>query len=239
MVGRPTGRSFVSIRANLGEKFAILTYDDGPEPEGTAKVLDVLKSYTATATFFVLMSQVREHPELLKEIKNQGHEIALHGVDHLPINTMDQEDVFVRTYEAKQRLEELIEEPVRWFRPPYGRQSSKSWQGIARSGLVPTLWNVQCDDWVDKLDDKGDLDYEKYVKSVQKIGASGAMILAHDCFDRPKSDSRPKFDRGVLAERILTILEEKEFKIKSIANSLELGEMNFETWWNPPAHLNG
>src|SRR5690606_32118384 len=59
-----------------------LTYDDGPDPDSTPRVLDALRRHGAVATFFVLTEAARRHPDVLRRIVDEGHEIALHGSDH-------------------------------------------------------------------------------------------------------------------------------------------------------------
>ena len=116
----PVG-SMVGVRSDAS--LIALTYDDGPEPGGTDRVLDALAEAGATATFFVLMTRVRRHPALLQRILAEGHEIGLHGLDHRPLTSFPVAEVKRRCVAGRDELEQAIGRPVRWMRPPYGRQT--------------------------------------------------------------------------------------------------------------------
>lgn len=227
------GSSIIAVDTKSGSSDVVLTYDDGPEPQGTTAILDALEDHKATATFFVLLTRARKHPSIIKEILDQGHEIALHGVDHQSLTRFSSEEVYIRTCDAKTELENLISQPVRWFRPPYGHQSEASWQGIERTGLVPVVWNVQCGDWEDAISE----DYEQYLVEVRNVSASGSIILMHDNFaekvDGAADANRPLFDRGPLARKILKILEARGFTGCSLESALKTGDPTFEQWFKP------
>src|ERR1700743_2447553 len=76
---------------------AVLTYDDGPQPGGTDRVLAALADAGSTATFFILVGRARRHPGLLADVVAAGHEIALHGVDHVRLTTLSPGVVRKRT----------------------------------------------------------------------------------------------------------------------------------------------
>ena len=73
----------ITFRIPNQEKKIFLTFDDGPDPEVTPKVLDVLDEYQVKATFFCLGDRIRQHPDVFREIKNRGHGIGNHGYKHL------------------------------------------------------------------------------------------------------------------------------------------------------------
>src|SRR5215467_815730 len=133
------GPSLVAVDCLDGPPTIVLTYDDGPEPGGTDAVLGALDESGASATFFVLLSRVRRHESLLHDVLASGHEVGLHGPDHRQLTGMDPADVALRTRAAKLELEERIGRAVRWFRPPYGRQSALTWRAVADAGLTTVL----------------------------------------------------------------------------------------------------
>ena len=69
-------------RLHAKEKVVALTFDDGPSPDTTPLVLDILRASGVTATFFVLGDAVERHPDLLRRIVRDGHQIGLHGYEH-------------------------------------------------------------------------------------------------------------------------------------------------------------
>lgn len=227
------GSSIIAVDTKSGPSNVVLTYDDGPEPRGTTAILNALEAHKMTATFFVLLTRASKHPSIIKEILDQGHEVALHGADHQSLSKFSSEEVYIRTHEAKAELENLISQPVRWFRPPYGHQSEASWQGIVRTGLVPVVWNVECGDWRNAVS----IDYEQYLVEVRSMSASGSIILMHDNFaekvDGAADESRPLFNRGQLARKILEILKASGFTGCSLNSALETGVPTLEPWFRP------
>ncbi|MEO7235452.1 MAG: polysaccharide deacetylase family protein, partial [Lapillicoccus sp.] len=108
----------------------VLTFDDGPDPANTPRVLEVLRDRGASATFFVLMTRVRREPRLLAELMAAGHEVGLHGPDHRVLTQFSSREVRRRTEEARRELEDVTGTAVRWFRPPYGAQTPATWVGV-------------------------------------------------------------------------------------------------------------
>ncbi|MDP1720946.1 MAG: polysaccharide deacetylase family protein [Candidatus Nanopelagicaceae bacterium] len=225
------GSSVYEIHTKSGPKNTVLTYDDGPEPMGTTKVLEVLEERNATATFFVLLSRTRETPSIVGDILSKGHEIGLHGLNHKSLRDMNSEEVFIRTYRAKQELEQLTGRPVRWFRPPYGHQTLETWKGVVRAGLLPVVWSVQCNDWEDARSE----DYKQYLTEVEAIKFPGSIILAHDNFasrmDEAADAPPPRFCRGRLARLILDAVQERGFSCCSLENAIETGDLILKSWF--------
>ena len=139
-----TGDSVVSVTDATA---AVLTYDDGPTPGVTDRLLPVLAEAGATATFFVLLTRVRREPGLLREVLAAGHEIGLHGPDHQRLTTLPPASLPARFRESRAELEDLAGVPVSWSRPPYGAQDRASWAAAREAGLTPVLWSVTCRDW--------------------------------------------------------------------------------------------
>lgn len=177
-----------------------LTYDDGPEPGGTDRVLDALAEAGATATFFVLLTRVRRHPALLDRIVADGHEVGLHGIDHRPLTAFSAAEVKRRCITGRDELEQAVQRPVRWMRPPYGRQTPSTAWAIRASGLTAVLWGPTTADTIDAPMD------ERVHRANAGVGG-GAILLAHDGFAGPDDGvddgPAPVLDRGALSSRIL------------------------------------
>lgn len=154
-------------------KGVVITLDDGPDPDQTPKVLEALAESNATATFFVLLSRARRHPQIVRSILANGHEVALHGPDHRDLTEFGPLQVWLRTRAARFELEAIAECRVRWFRPPYGRQTPATWAAIRAAGLEPVLWDSTTWDWKEVEPE------QRYAKALE--GARpGALLLAHD-----------------------------------------------------------
>ena len=124
-----------------------LTVDDGPHPDGTPAVLELLGAYRASATFFVIGEQLVRYPELGRRIVEDGHEIAVHGWDHrclLAVGPAATGRGIRRTVDV---IESITGGRPRRFRPPYGVASWAALRACRRAGLTPTWWTAWGRDW--------------------------------------------------------------------------------------------
>ena len=198
----------------------VLTFDDGPDPEQTPRILQALADHQATATFFVLMSRVDRHPDLLKAIVAGGHEVALHGRDHRALPGFGYREGRRRTLVARCDLEVACGTKVRWFRPPYGAQTPMSWLATRRAGLVPVLWSGTTWDWKDVSD------HERRTVSL-RAGRAGAIVLAHDGIagrtDGVADSPGALEDRAALVEWVLAEYAAKGLEVRSLGDALHTG----------------
>lgn len=124
-----------------------LTFDDGPHPDGTPRVLEILAEHHARATFFVVGEQVVRRPELLRRIVDQGHSVQLHGYRHrlqLRLTARQLRDDVERGTGA---IEDALGAPPRLHRPPYGIYSSAGLELVHARELRPLLWASWGKDW--------------------------------------------------------------------------------------------
>lgn len=210
------------------EPHAVLTFDDGPDPDGTEKVLAALAEHGATATFFVLLDRARRYRTLLAEAVAQGHEVALHGVDHRRLTTLPAAEVYQRTARGKAELEDLLGTPVRWFRPPFGAQSIGTWRAVKRCGLEPVVWGPTAWDWLD-------LPVDDLAKRAMERMSAGSVLLAHDGFagdpDIAGDQPAPRFDRGELTTAVLDGLSDRALRGVSLADALRAGRLQRWAWF--------
>jgi peptidoglycan/xylan/chitin deacetylase (PgdA/CDA1 family) len=126
---------------------AVLTFDDGPHPEGTPAVLDVLARAGARGMFFVVGEQVRRRPELVAEIAGAGHQVGLHADRHrlqLRLSSAQVRDDIAR---GRATIEDVLGAPPAWHRPPYGIYSAAGLDAARSAGLRPLLWSRWGKDW--------------------------------------------------------------------------------------------
>jgi peptidoglycan/xylan/chitin deacetylase (PgdA/CDA1 family) len=195
----------------------VLTFDDGPEPGGTDKVLAALDEFGATATFFILVSRARRFPSLLAEVVGSRHQIGLHGLDHRRLSLLDPAEVRQRTTVAKAELEDLTGRAVEWCRPPYGAQTRETWHAQHSCDLVPVLWGPTLHDWLH-------VSNEDRVAHAQIDAGPGAILLAHDGFAGPEDDAHdgpaPVLDRGELVRSLLGRYAERGLVGRSLGDAL-------------------
>jgi peptidoglycan/xylan/chitin deacetylase (PgdA/CDA1 family) len=153
------------------EKVIYISFDDGPHPEATPFVLEILKQYNAKATFFCIGNNVLKHPNVYESILQQGHRVGNHTYDHLNGWKTD-----LATYiENIKDAANLIESDL--FRPPYGRVTRKQIRTIQSDPNCPKhiiMWDVLSGDF------DLNLTGEDCAKNVIQNTAPGSIIVFHD-----------------------------------------------------------
>ena len=156
-----------------------LTFDDGPNPAVTPRLLELLDRYSVRATFFLIGKFARACPELVKEISVRGHLIGNHSDTHA--NLFFHSRLGIRGELA--RCQEAIaaasqEEPPRWMRPPYGYRSPLLHGEIRRAGFCGVvMWSKSCRDWKPQPP-------ERLIESLSRAAhpeqPRGDIVLLHD-----------------------------------------------------------
>ena len=151
-------------------RFVALTFDDGPRRDTTARLLDGLRARGASATFFLVGRQIAGNEDLLRRMRDEGHQVGNHSWSHA--NLKDESDWGLRQEVGRTdaALREILGEGEYWLRPPYGFLSAAQRQQVA----VPLIkWSVDPEDW--KLRDT-----ERDVAAVLDKVGPGDIILMHD-----------------------------------------------------------
>jgi peptidoglycan/xylan/chitin deacetylase (PgdA/CDA1 family) len=124
-----------------------LTFDDGPHPEGTPRVLEALREAGAQATFFLVGEQVVRRPALAAEIVAAGHRVELHCHRHRNMLRLSAAEVLDDAERARAAIEEASGQEVLDHRAPYGIYSGPGLRAIRRRGWRPVLWSRWGRDW--------------------------------------------------------------------------------------------
>jgi peptidoglycan-N-acetylglucosamine deacetylase len=125
-----------------------LTIDDGPQPEWTPKMLDLLAEYDVKATFSLIGIQVKQFPKLAERIVAAGHQLCNHTMTHpLYIVEMSRKKIDAEITEAHMRIAEATGVAPKFFRSPGGAWSKAILYSAARHGMVPIDWDVDPRDW--------------------------------------------------------------------------------------------
>lgn len=119
-----------------------LTFDDGPHPAFTDRLLQVLKEERVAATFFIVGSQAQRYPVLLRSVVRQGHELANHTFHHPNLLTLAPEDVLRELGDTRRLIREFTNKDTLFFRPPGGRYDARTLDAAGREGYRMVLWTV-------------------------------------------------------------------------------------------------
>lgn len=149
-----------------------LTFDDGPDPVWTPRLLTLLSSLQARATFFPIARRAAMHPELIARILGDGHQVGLHCDEHVRHSERDEEWGRSDTRAALARLNEIGVRPTLW-RTPWGDTAPWSVPVAREYGLRVVGWSVDTHDW------RGDCAQDMFLATREAL-EDGSIVLAHD-----------------------------------------------------------
>ena len=152
--------------------YVALTFDDGPTPTHTARLLDGLKERNVRATFFLAGYRLEGNEELVRRIKAEGHQIGNHSYDHVQLTTLTAAQALGDLARCDLALCTLLGEGDYWVRPPYGSIDRQTLEGLD----VPVIcWSVDPLDWERE-------DAQEVAAHIVRNAKDGDIILLHDCY---------------------------------------------------------
>jgi len=150
-----------------------LTFDDGPDPDITPRVLDTLDEIGCKGTFFLRGDMTLNHPEVAREIVSRGHVIGNHSMTHRRLFFLDRRLVEREIDNAGKAIEDATGVSCDWFRPPHGLFGVTCAEAVKQRGCVMTLWTVLSGDY---SGDSADM----VVTRAEPFIRNGAIIVFHD-----------------------------------------------------------
>jgi peptidoglycan/xylan/chitin deacetylase (PgdA/CDA1 family) len=167
-----------------------LTYDDGPNPEWTPQLLEILARQNIRATFFLIGSYAARQPALVRQIAAAGHVIGNHSWHHPNLALTPAARVRNELTRAKTTIEAIIGKEIHLFRPPFGARRPAVLR-IARSlGLTPVMWNAMTNDWSNPDPESIASNLIAKIERNQQSGMASNIVL-HD-----GSHMDPEAERG-------------------------------------------
>ncbi len=124
-----------------------LTFDDGPNPDATPRLLDVLARHRVLATFFLIGENVRREPALTRRIAREGHVIGNHTMTHRWLPCLSHADIRTELRDCAHALEDTLGAPATLFRPPHGARTPAVLAASRALGMTTVNWNVIVSDW--------------------------------------------------------------------------------------------
>ncbi len=149
------------------DKCLYLTFDDGPRPDTTAIILDMLKQYDAKATFFCVGENVVNYPDSYQKILDEGHAVGNHAYNHLKGWETETKKYVNNVIKCGEVVNSAL------FRPPYGKMK-RSQQKALRTDYNIIMWTVLSRDYDTSIDQ------ETCLEKTRKFTRQGAIIVFHD-----------------------------------------------------------
>ncbi|WP_456951103.1 polysaccharide deacetylase family protein [Geodermatophilus sp. SYSU D00698] len=166
------------VGRRVAEGTVALTFDDGPHPSSTPLVLDLLGELGVRATFFCVGRNVRAHPDLVRRVVAEGHQVGSHSCTH-PHPAGVRLGALAEEYRSgRSAVAEVLGRDVALFRPPNGHLTLTSASMVRCQGLAPWLWTVDPQDWRPGVT-AGD------IAGIAGAAGSGDVVLLHDWVEKP------------------------------------------------------
>lgn len=206
------------------EKVIALTFDDGPHPVFTPRLLDILRAHRAKATFFMVGRCAQDYPELVHRVARDGHVIANHSMNHKSMPLLDRRE---RINQVLSGSRAIAPYGRRLFRPPFGHQNVASHIDVLLLGYELVTWNVVGMDWVDH-------DPEYISDRIISQVSPGSVVLLHDGLYSTMDERN--VDRSQTLEAVDFILDrlEQRFQFVTLIELFGYGPKVRQNWYKRP-----
>jgi peptidoglycan/xylan/chitin deacetylase (PgdA/CDA1 family) len=161
------------VRGGTAQPEVALTFDDGPHPAFTPRVLDILRRYGVRATFFCVGLNACAYPELVARAVDEGHGVGNHTWSHPYLPDLSRDEVLHQVDATGAALEKVIGTAPALVRPPYGSRTPDVLRWIAGRELTTVLWDVDAGDWAGPP--AADI-----TAKVTGATTAGSIVLMHD-----------------------------------------------------------
>ncbi|MED3993160.1 polysaccharide deacetylase family protein [Peribacillus frigoritolerans] len=178
-----------------------LTFDDGPNPEYTIKLLDLLKEYEIKATFFVVGSKVKSNPGIIKRMHEEGHTIGIHHFHHVSSWVLSPIHLRKQLEMTEKAITECTNEKVIFYRPPWGHFNMFTLLFSRKYKVI--MWSGIFGDW------KVEHCKSTLLGELRSASTEGSILLLHDCGETLGADKEAP---GYMIEILKIYLQESKEK---------------------------
>ncbi|MGM1046708.1 Peptidoglycan/xylan/chitin deacetylase, PgdA/CDA1 family [Paenibacillus uliginis N3/975] len=195
---------FRVFRRGTGKQDFALTFDDGPDPVYTPQLLDLLKRYDMKATFFLVGSHAESHPDVVKQIHEEGHLIGIHNYIHKSNWLMRPKTVRMQLKRTDDIIYSVTGERPTFYRPPWGIVNLFDF--AKNSGYRIVLWSAMFGDWRSKTGSN------KLVKRILRKLKPGEVMLLHDCGTTVGANPDAPMNMLIALEQVLEEAQRRNLK---------------------------
>lgn len=191
---------------NSSKNQVSITFDDGPHPEFTSKILEYLKKYEAKATFFLIGKNAEKYPEIVHQIIDEGHSIGNHSYTHSKnFGFFSTPKIVSELQQTNFVLKKIIGKELKMFRPPFGVTNPNIKKALQKMDYNSIGWSKRSLDTIS-------LSEEKILKRITTNLKSGDIILLHDSSSKTVA----------VLEQLLLFLKSRELKSVPVNQLLEI-----------------
>jgi peptidoglycan-N-acetylglucosamine deacetylase len=202
------------------ERLVALTFDDGPHPESTPQVIELLERHGARGTFFVVGESAHQHRALVRRTAEAGHAIGNHSWDHRSFPTLDSRE---RRRQLRACEETIAPYSQGLFRPPYGHLDWRSRRDLTQLNYRVVTWSVSGMDW---RDDSPSVLYERLAQGL----GPGRILLLHDALAAYEDERFCPRDATLEAVRLLMSRHHRDYQFVTVPELLRRGRP-VTGWW--------
>jgi len=171
------GKVFIHIKKKSNH--IALTFDDGPDPNLTPDILNILKKHTMKATFFIISARAEQYPDMVKQCFNEGHIIACHDLTHSVFSNFRTSEPLLRDLnKSRDIIQSIMGKKPSLYRPPMGLTNPHV------PGILKKL-NMYCIGWSKSAGDAGNRRLVK-INKISTLAGAGEVILLHDTLPNPE-----------------------------------------------------
>jgi peptidoglycan/xylan/chitin deacetylase (PgdA/CDA1 family) len=163
---------FSSTAWNTANNKVLLTFDDGPIPETTGIILDILRSNNIKAAFFCVGNNIKKNPGLAEKILSDGHLIGNHTFNHKVLTKAAPEEMMHEINAVNEIMLDEFQYQIKYFRHPHGKFNLKTLSALKKQNLTNVMWSLLTYDY------KNDLNIVKF--AVKKYLCKDSLIVLHD-----------------------------------------------------------
>jgi peptidoglycan/xylan/chitin deacetylase (PgdA/CDA1 family) len=221
------------VGSRTTRRIVALTFDDGPHPDYTPPILEILAQHQIQATFFLLGRNVAAYPGTARQIAQAGHAIGNHSSTHPRLADRSPVEVARELLECQRTIREVIGVTPEVMRPPFGTQDPASYLIARVMGYAIVNWSASGEDW---RGDPAPVIAERVLADVQP----GGVILLHDGLEPPphQGEWRPgddlRQDRSATIEALPIIIEplhRQGYRFVTLPEMMRMGPLARQSWF--------